>query len=270
MAFSISISISISARIYSIFFMIDLDFDLTDDGTTPPLPELPHLWQETLAWQPDTIAQERFQAFYRCVRQGNRRVNLTRILEPEEFWEKHLWDSLRGVAPFFEELTGAEAGDLALPATPNVVDIGTGGGFPGIPVAIARPDWSVRLLDSTQKKVRFLQQAIAEVGLDNVRAIAGRAETLGTVRPYRDSCDLVLLRAVGAAEKCLDYAIPWLKPGGWAVLYRGRWQPEEAEALAADVEALGLEWVQTDRFETPQSQAVRHLLFLRRVDSGAD
>ncbi|MFP4318192.1 MAG: 16S rRNA (guanine(527)-N(7))-methyltransferase RsmG [Phormidium sp.] len=199
--------------------------------------------------------QSQFQRFYDGVVQGNRQVNLTRILEPLDFWEKHLWDSLRGVAPFLR-------GEFSLPPRPQVVDLGSGGGFPGIPLAIARPDWSLTLVDSTQKKVRFLQAAIAHLGLSQTEAIAGRAETLGALRPYRGRYDLGLLRAVASPSVCLGYVRPWLKPGGWVVLYRGQWRDEEQQDLQQGLS--GFELVTIDGFVTPETQAIRHAVILRR------
>lgn len=234
-----------------------VEFDLIDDPTTLSLPS--EVWEGSLPWPVTLTMQAEFQRFYDCVVQGNRRANLTRILEPMDFWEKHLWDSLRGVLPFL-------SGEIPLPADPRLVDIGTGGGFPGIPLAIARPDWSLTLLDSTQKKVRFLQAAIAHLQLSQVQAIAGRAESLGALRPYRGSYDVALLRAVAAPSVCLGYARSWLKPGGWAVLYRGQWRDEEQEDLQQGLQ--GFELVRLDSFVTPQTQATRHSVMLRRLSSG--
>ncbi len=234
-----------------------LEFDFVDDTTIPSLPV--GVWEGSLPWPVTAEMQAQFQGFYECVVQGNRRANLTRILEPMDFWEKHLWDSLRGVLPFL-------SGEMPLSGSPRVVDIGTGGGFPGLPLAIARPDWSLTLLDSTQKKVRFLQAAITRLQLSQVGAIAGRAETLGGLRPYRGSYDLALLRAVAAPSRCLGYARPWLKPGGWAVLYRGQWRDEEQEDLQQGLQ--GFELVTIDSFVTPQTQSTRHSVILRRLASG--
>lgn len=106
-------------------------------------------WQETLQWQPTPQQQEQFQRFYGALLAANQGMNLTRITAVPDFWEKHLWDSLRGILPWLqptgETLWGAKI--------QQVIDIGSGGGFPGVPVAIARPDWSVTLLEATQKKV---------------------------------------------------------------------------------------------------------------------
>lgn len=230
-----------------------LEFNLVDDDTTPSLPTSG--WERGLDGLVTVEMQAQFQRFYDCVVQGNRQVNLTRILEPLDFWEKHLWDSLRGVAPFLR-------GEFSLPPQPRLVDIGSGGGFPGIPLAIARPDWSLTLLDSTQKKVRFLQAAIAHLGLSEVEAIAGRAETLGALSPYRGRYDLGLLRAVASPSVCLRYVRPWLKPGGWVVLYRGQWRDEEQQDLQRELS--GFEFVTIDGFVTPETDAIRHTVILRR------
>ncbi|KPQ40724.1 MAG: 16S rRNA (guanine527-N7)-methyltransferase GidB [Phormidium sp. OSCR] len=230
-----------------------LEFNLVDDDTTPSLPV--SRWEKGLDGLVTAQMQSQFQRFYDGVVQGNRQVNLTRILEPLDFWEKHLWDSLRGVAPFLR-------GEFSLPPRPQVVDIGSGGGFPGIPLAIARPDWSLTLVDSTQKKVRFLQAAIAHLGLSQTEAIAGRAETLGALRPYRGRYDLGLLRAVASPSVCLGYVRPWLKPGGWVVLYRGQWRDEEQQDLQQGLS--GFELVTIDGFVTPETQAIRHAVILRR------
>ncbi|WP_338038670.1 16S rRNA (guanine(527)-N(7))-methyltransferase RsmG [Neosynechococcus sphagnicola] len=108
------------------------------------LPELPELWEITLGWQPTAHQQQQFQQIYEQILMGNQRLNLTRITDPLEFWEKHLWDSLQGVAPLLSQ--------PSVQPGLRVIDIGTGAGFPGLPVAIARPDATITLLDSTQKK----------------------------------------------------------------------------------------------------------------------
>ncbi|MGC9505620.1 16S rRNA (guanine(527)-N(7))-methyltransferase RsmG [Baaleninema sp.] len=229
-------------------------------NTAPALPEFPQLWQETLgSATPPPESQRRFQQLYQGILAGNRQLNLTRITEPEAFWEKHLWDSLRGIAPLLKDGESAQ--------TPyRVVDIGTGAGFPGLPIALVRPAWHVTLVDSTQKKIRFLRELIEELSIDNATAIAGRAEKLGTIPPYRSSYDLAVVRAVGSPSACARYVFPWLKPGGQAVLYRGRWTEEERDHLQNTLKEFGGEIETVDAFETPVSHAVRHSVYLRRFD----
>ncbi|MER3476651.1 MAG: 16S rRNA (guanine(527)-N(7))-methyltransferase RsmG, partial [Leptolyngbya sp. ERB_1_2] len=173
------------------------------------LPEMNDLWRSTTDWFPTEEQRSQFQQFYELVLQGNQQQNLTRITEPNDFWEKHLWDSLRGVFP---KVTAASL---------SAIDIGTGAGFPGIPMAIARSDWKVTLLDSTRKKVTFLQDSTKALGLSNVRSLVDRVEQIGQTSGHRESYDLATIRAVAAASVCAEYALPLLKVGGLAVLYRG-------------------------------------------------
>ena len=98
--------------------------------TMPVLPEMNELWQETLNWQPDESQQQQFQRLYELIVEGNRSLNLTRITEPIEFWEKHLWDSLRGIARLLPANNSAgENRELPAESVQKVIDIGTGGGF---------------------------------------------------------------------------------------------------------------------------------------------
>lgn len=217
---------------------------------------LSHLgtWQESLPWQPVPEQHRQFQRLYELILAGNRQLNLTRITAPDEFEEKHLWDSLRGVISLLQS-----------PPSQQVIDIGTGGGFPGIPVAIARPDWQVSLLDSTRKKIAFLHQLILDLGLENVGTLCDRAEKVGQDAQHRESYDLALIRAVGPAAVCAEYALPLVKLGGLAVLYRGQLQPEETQALEPAVKLLGGQIEQVEGFKTPLSNSDRHCLYLRKL-----
>ena len=225
------------------------------------LPEMTQGWQH-LNWQPNTEQQGKLQRLYELILEGNRQLNLTRITDPGEFWEKHLWDSLRGVAPLLA--TNAQQ------PIQRVVDIGTGAGFPGIPVAIAFPFWTVTLLDSTRKKMTFLDTLIGQLDVQNVTTLVGRAETVGQQPQHRQNYDIALIRAVGSADICAQYALPLLKLGGLAVLYRGRWTTAEAEVLQSTVDALGGVIEATEEFTTPLSQSIRHCLYLRKVKSWMD
>ena len=239
--------------------MVDLEF--------AHLPEMAAVWQETIGWQPHSHQQAQLQRLYELIVSGNRQLNLTRITEPTEFWEKHLWDSLRGIAPFWEGETNSpqNQSETAEPTTFRVIDVGTGGGFPGVPVAIARPDWQITLADSTQKKIAFLSGLTQELGLAQVRTLVGRAEEIGQQRQHREVYDLALIRAVGPASVCAEYVLPLLKLEGQAVLYRGQWTAEETEALRPAVAKLGGAIAAVEAFTTPVSQSARHCLYLRKV-----
>lgn len=242
----------------------------------PTLPDYSDLWLNTLHWQPNSTQTHQFQQLYAGILAGNQQFNLTRITEPNEFWEKHLWDSLRGIKGFLVGESGGDRedggdrgdrGELSSSSSPpfTVIDIGTGGGFPGIPVAIARPDWSVTLLDSTRKKIDFLDRLLPTIGITNTKTVVDRVEQVGQQPQYREQFDLALIRAVAAAPVCAEYALPLLKLGGLAILYRGQWTEAEAIALQTAVKPLGGILEAIEPFTTPLTAGERHCLFLRKI-----
>lgn len=222
----------------------------------PLLPEMTDLWQQSLNWLPTSEQQYKFQQLYELILAGNRQLNLTRITEPVEFWEKHLWDSLKGIAPLLKNVGDKQE---------KVIDIGTGAGFPGIPVAIALSYWNVTLLDSTHKKIAFLNTLLTQMGIQNAGTVTGRAEVIGKQPQHQQSYDIALIRAVGSALDCANYTLPLLKPNGLAVLYRGNWATAEAEALQNSLSKLGGVIEAIERFTTPLSNSIRHCLYLRKV-----
>jgi 16S rRNA (guanine527-N7)-methyltransferase len=237
------------------------------------LPDFPDLWQETLGWQPSVAQISLFQQLYEGIIEGNQQLNLTRITDPVEFWEKHLWDSLSGIKSFLQAPS-----DILAPETQNpkpetqnpipyrVIDIGTGAGFPGLPIAIAQPNWHITLLDSTRKKLDFVSHLVERLGITNATTLVERVEQIGRDRAHREQYDLVLVRAVGAAAICVEYALPLVKVDGLAVLYRGQWLESEAEELAPVVNVLlGGELEQVVAFKTPITQGDRHCIYIRKI-----
>jgi 16S rRNA (guanine527-N7)-methyltransferase len=212
-----------------------------------------HLWADTLPWQPDPSQIQLFDRFYNLVIQANEQLNLTRIVEPEAYWEKHLWDSLRGIVPLLKNK------DIA------VLDLGTGGGFPGMPIAIMQPTWYMMMADSTRKKTAFINNAIQSLGISNAQTITGRAEELGHKRQQREGYDLVVLRAVAPANVCAEYGLPFAKVGGRVILYRGTWEEREAQELERAAYALGAKVASVDAFTLPITGAVRHCIHLLKI-----
>ncbi|MEH2324416.1 MAG: 16S rRNA (guanine(527)-N(7))-methyltransferase RsmG [Nostoc sp.] len=233
------------------------------------LPEMAEIWQQTLNWQPTVQDQAQFQKLYELILEGNRQLNLTRITDPQEFWEKHLWDSLRPIAPL---LSANFSPTLLLPgisASPALIDIGTGAGFPGIPVAITVPNCTITLMDSTRKKITFIDNILTELALTNAKTLVGRAEEIGQHRQHRQAYDIALIRAVGAASVCAEYTLPLLKPGGLGVIYRGNWTKEETTDLQNAVNQLGGVIELIEKFTTPLSDSIRHCLYVRKVANTA-
>ena len=156
----------------------------------------------------------------------NHQFNLTAIRDPDEAWVKHILDSLQGLE------TGLFEGKK------NVIDIGSGAGFPGLPLAMARPDLKVTLLESTRKKCDFLQSTAAKFEL-NAKPLNERAEVAGQNKVWRERFALATVRAVGSIGEVCELTLPLVKVGGHAILWRGQWAGEEAKAARSVIKSLG-------------------------------
>lgn len=154
-----------------------------------------------------------FDRYAEMLTERNERVNLTAITDPDEIRVKHFTDSLAAIDLI---KTGA-----------TVLDIGSGAGFPGIPLKIARDDISVTLLDSVNKKVAFMNDVIADLGLKNIEAVHARIEDF----PHKGEFDVAVSRAVAELTTLAEYALPFVKVGGTFVAYKS--EKAEAEAAAA-------------------------------------
>lgn len=233
---------------------------MTEPTLKLTLPPMIEVWQNTFNWQPSNEQQVQFNHLYQTVITANQHLNLTRITEETDFWEKHIWDSLAGIFPRLQP------GEL--PDKGHLLDIGTGAGFPGLPIAISCPNYQVTLLDSTQKKIAFVQNLIAQLGLQNAQGVPGRAEELYHKKSEQNCYDLVTLRAVAPAPQCAKYALPFLKLNGIAILYRGHWTVAEEESLHPVIDKLGGVLESVSAFKTPLTQSVRHCLYLRKIRLG--
>jgi 16S rRNA (guanine527-N7)-methyltransferase len=158
----------------------------------------------------DAAQVERFARYRDLLLDWNSRINLTAITDPEEVVTRHFLDSLT-CAPLLPSIATSAA-------TPRLLDVGAGAGFPGLPLAIAMPWWDVTLLEATGKKVRFLETVIAELGLTNAHALAGRAEEIAHQPAYRGRFDAVTARAVAALPALLEYCAPFARARGWIIL----------------------------------------------------
>ncbi|MCG6893668.1 MAG: 16S rRNA (guanine(527)-N(7))-methyltransferase RsmG [Desulfobacteraceae bacterium] len=157
---------------------------------------------------------ERFARHAEELAHWNRRINLTAIRDPEAVAVKHFLDSCAPAA--------------WIPAEARVIDIGSGGGFPGIPLAVLRPLCDVVLLDASRKKANFMRHVSRSLSLANTTVIQGRAEELARQAGFRRSFDLAISRAFGSVEWFVSLAEPLLRPGGMAIAMRGRHAPSPA------------------------------------------
>jgi 16S rRNA (guanine527-N7)-methyltransferase len=172
----------------------------------------------------------------------NRTYNLTAIREPARMVTHHVLDALV-VLPHLPQIENA-----------RVLDVGSGGGVPGIPLAIARPDWSVVLVDSNQKKVTFLTQAAIELSMRNVHAVAARVEELSSEGPF----DVVIARAFADLRSFADVAAKYLAPTGRLYAMKGVFPEEEIAALPATIEVVA-----SIPLQVPGLDAKRHLIVMQ-------
>jgi 16S rRNA (guanine527-N7)-methyltransferase len=143
----------------------------------------------------------------------NERLNLTRIVEPAEIERRHLLDSLTCALPVLDALTAG--------ARWRCIDVGSGGGLPGVPLAIAFPELQMTLLESVGKKAAFLGEVVAELGLTQVTVCAARSEEAARDADRRDTHDLVVARALAPLPVALELCLPFARPGGVVILPRG-------------------------------------------------
>ncbi len=173
---------------------------------------------------------ERLDRYAALLLDWNQRLNLTRIVEPDEVARRHLLDSLTCALPVLDALQAGAAW--------RCVDVGSGGGLPGIPLAVAFPSLQVTLLESVGKKAAFLRHAVTELGLDQVVVGQARAEEAARHPSDRDAYDLVVARALAPLDVALELCLPFAKPGGIVVLPRGSdlaGQLADGEAVAEEL-----------------------------------
>jgi len=167
-----------------------------------------------------------------ALREGNRRVNLTRITDPADIETRHFLDSLSAAMPLLERLRAREPLRL--------IDIGSGGGMPGLPLKIAFPELRVTLVESIGKKAAFLKETVEQLGLRDVDVVAERAETVARHPDHRDAYDWATARAVGSLPVVVELCAPFLAPGGLLVAQRSGDLDTELRLAAPAYKALRL------------------------------
>lgn len=194
---------------------------------------------------------EQFLSYYKILVEKNKYMNLTAITEFEDVIIKHFIDSLMICK-------------LQIPKG-KLIDVGTGAGFPGIPLKIVYPDLQVVLLDSLNKRVQFLNEVIRELSLEQIEAIHGRAEDLAKNYEYREKFDLCVSRAVANLSSLTEYCLPFVKIGGSFIPYKSGKIDEELSAGEKAIFLLGGELQAKKDFKLIDSDISRSLLQIHKI-----
>ena len=201
----------------------------------------------------DDIKIRQFDEYYRMLVEWNKVMNLTGITEYEDVWEKHYIDSLSIVKiqnmDHFEKL----------------IDVGTGAGFPGIPLKIAFPHLKVTLLDSLNKRIHFLTAVIDRLELKDIYTIHGRAEDYAKQETYREQYDLCVSRAVANLATLSEYCLPYVKIGGMFIPYKSGDIDDEIVDSEKAVKILGGKLLKVEKFELPGTDIGRSLVQIEKV-----
>lgn len=198
---------------------------------------------------------DQFLKFYELLLEWNKVMNLTTITQYEEVIYKHFLDSLSLIKVY----------DLEKPA--RILDLGTGAGFPGIPLKIVYPHLEIILLDSLNKRVKFLEEVILQLGLENIKAIHGRAEDLGNLKEYRESFDVCVSRAVSRLSSLSEYCIPFVKNRGKFIAYKSGHIEEEVLEAEEAVRVLGGRMEKVDKFVLPGTNMERAFVIVNKYNT---
>ena len=202
------------------------------------------------------MQKKQFLTYYKNLVLWNQVMNLTAITDMEEVYTKHFVDSLS----FIKAISGQ-----AMPEGSRLIDVGTGAGFPGLPLAIVYPGLQVTLMDSLNKRIRFLDDTVEQLGLANVRTVHARAEELARNKQYREQYDLCCSRAVANISTLSEYCLPFIKQGGLFISYKSEKAEEELKESGKAVTILGGKLEDKIRFILPGTDYQRILLLIRKI-----
>ena len=193
---------------------------------------------------------EKFYSYTNMLLEWNEKINLTAITELDEIIQKHFIDSLTI--------------DKYLKENASIIDVGTGAGFPGIPLKIVRDDISVTLLDALNKRINFLNEVIEQNELTNIKTMHARAEETGKNKNLRESFDIATSRAVAPLNILVEYLLPLVKIGGKCICMKGSNAKEEIENSRKAINILGGKIEKIEELELPDSDIKRTIIVIKK------
>ncbi|WP_287386132.1 16S rRNA (guanine(527)-N(7))-methyltransferase RsmG [Lachnospira sp.] len=202
----------------------------------------------------DSKQLEQFNQYYETLVEWNEFMNLTGITEYDEVLLKHFVDSLV-----------LDPNKLINSDKIKLIDVGTGAGFPGLPIKIAFPNVDVVLLDSLNKRIKFLDEVINKLGLENIKTIHSRAEDGGRNKELREQFDIAISRAVANLSSLAEYNLPYVKLGGYFVAMKSGEIDEEAENAKKAIKLLGGQLEKITKFRLPNTDIDRSLVLIKKV-----
>ena len=201
------------------------------------------------------LEEEQINQFYKYMNiliEWNKNINLTAITDPKEVILKHFIDSIYVLK------------NIEISSNSSIIDIGTGAGFPGIPLKIVRKDLNVTLLDSLNKRIMFLDNVINNLGLKDISTIHGRAEEMGKNKKYREMFDYAISRAVANLTVLSEYMIPFVKLGGKSICMKGGNIKEELENSQKALGILGGNLIHVEEFNLLDTDIKRSLIIIEK------
>ena len=197
-----------------------------------------------------------FSQYLELLIQWNQKINLTSLKTPQEIIIKHFLDSISCIKVFdkYIDIEGI-----------SIIDVGTGAGFPGIPIKIVCPSISLSLLEARKKKTIFLEKIVEEMNFQRVEILNGRAEAFGKCPDYREKYDIALSRAVALLSTLSEYCLPLIRVGGLFVAQKGRSYKEEIDKALKTVQLLGGELIGVENVRIPFINQERYLLVIKKI-----
>ncbi len=202
----------------------------------------------------DELTEDQVENFFKYMNlllEWNEKINLTAITDVDDIILKHFIDSMT-VLKYIEK-------------DKSIIDVGTGAGFPGIPIAIMREDVKITLLDSLNKRINFLNEVCSELKINNIETIHGRAEEAGQNKQYREKNDIAVSRAVANMTTLSEYLIPFVKVGGICICMKGSEIDHELEQAKFAIKELGGKIEKVEKFNLPDSDIERNIVIIKKI-----